>query len=486
MARNRAGRVVVGLLPLVASGCIHLPTRPLFVSFPDPPPLVERARFDDAATTLGPPEVKPIKPATENPAAEPDAGLPVDYFIRLGLDQNRTVQAARFNLLALQQRLPQVTSLDDPVVSNSIFPIPSVAPQYSLMGYMPYGALLAQQFPWFGTLRLRGEAASADAAVALQELAAAQLDTVAAVKRTCFDLGLGQRTLAILAENRRLAEEFAGIAREKLRTGSASQTDVLRAEATIADIDRETELAREGLAEARAELGRQIHAPLEGDVRVAAAQELASLPTALDRLRSLAVASRPELRGRLAAIARDERGILLAEKRYYPNVTLGLIYQDMEKTNAMMPQTAGGMPNVGLFVGFNLPVYRKKLAAGVCEAKARAAADAMLYESERDEVLRDVETLFARARSRSRGLELLRDSNLVRSRAILESATSDYRAGNIDYLNLLAAWRDLLQVELQVAQAEAELGKTLAALERAVGCQINEQPPVAESAPAAA
>jgi len=59
-----------------------------------------------------------------------------------------------------------VTALEDPVAANTVFPIPSVAPQYFLMGYNPYNLTLAQQFPWFGTLRLRGEAAERDVQVA--------------------------------------------------------------------------------------------------------------------------------------------------------------------------------------------------------------------------------------------------------------------------------------------------------------------------------
>ena len=35
----------------------------------------------------------------------------------------------------------------------------------------------------------------------------------------------------------------------------------------------------------------------------------------------------------------------------------------------------------------------------------------------------------------------------------------------------------MLQVQLQIAQVEAELGKALASLERAVGVQLNEHPP---------
>ena len=41
----------------------------------------------------------------------------------------------------------------------------------------------------------------------------------------------------------------------------------------------------------------------------------------------------------------------------------------------------------------------------------------------------------------------------------------------------LVAWREVLQVQLQVAQVEAERGKSLAGLERAVGRELNQHPP---------
>src|SRR3954454_11932080 len=40
---------------------------------------------------------------------------PVDDFIRRALAENRTVQAARYNVLAMKSRIPQVTALEDPV-----------------------------------------------------------------------------------------------------------------------------------------------------------------------------------------------------------------------------------------------------------------------------------------------------------------------------------------------------------------------------------
>jgi outer membrane protein TolC len=410
---------------------------------------------------------------------------PLDLLTRRALAENRTVQAAYHNVQSLRHRFPQVTKLDDPVASNAVFPIPSVAPQYSLMGYNPYNLTLAQQFPWFGTLRLRGEVAERDVQVALAELAAAQLDTVAAVKRAYYNLYASTKTQEILAENRKILEDFRAIARERLASGGTQQ-DALRAEVLISELDREFANNQQGIATARAALARQLHISPEADLRTLPELPLASVPAEFDRLYSLAIAVRPELQGRLAAVARDEKAIELARKRFYPNVTLGLTYMDMEKTNATTPKTASGFPNVGLFVAFNLPVYQQKYRAGVCEAEERARADARLYEAQRDETSAEIQDFMTQAKVQQNVLTLLRDSILPRTREVLDLARSDYAKGNVDYATVQSALREVLQIQLQIVGVEAELAKAFAALERAVGSEINEHPPDPSEASVAA
>jgi outer membrane protein TolC len=463
---------LTAVLAFGVAGCVQPGSRPEYV---------EVSRNLESAAHRPPDSIHPddSDAIALDPAPAPPELLgpqPVDAFIRRALHANRMVQAARFNVLALKARIPQVTALDDPTVSNTIYPIPSVAPQYFLMGYNPYNLMLAQQFPWAGTLRLRGEAAEEDVKVALAELCSAQLDAVAAVKRAYYDLYFNEQAERILTENRKLAADFVEIAKIRVQTGG-SQQDYLRAEVVVTDIDRELVRFRQGLATARADLAQQLHVSPESDLRTLPDVPIANVPTEIDRLYRLAVAARPELKGRLAAIARDEKAVELARKRYYPNVTLGLSYMDMEKTNAQTPRTASGFPNVGLFVGFNLPVYRQKLEAGVCEAEARAIADARLYDAERDATYREVKDLMTQARTQRDIIELFRASILPKSEQALKLATTDYQAGNVDYVTLITAWREVLQIQLQIAQVEAELGKALASLERAVGVQLNEHPP---------
>jgi outer membrane protein TolC len=426
----------------------------------------------------GPPSIEPMAvPSDLLPVPRQLSGpQPVDVFIRHALAENRAVQAAYHNVKALRHRIPQVTALDDPVATNVVYPIPSVAPQYFLMGYNPYQLTLAQQFPWFGTLRLRGEAAEHDVQVALAELAAAQLDTVATVKRAYFNLFASLKTEEILSEHRKILEQIRDIARQKLSTGGTQQ-DVLRSEVSLSELDRELAVSQQGLAAGRTALARQLHVRPDAELQTLPALALASVPAEIERLNNLAVAARPELQGRLAAIARDEKAIELARKRFYPNLTVGLTYMDMEKTNALAPKTANGQPNVGLFVGFNLPVRQAKYRAGVQEAEERASADARLYAAQRDETFSAIQELLVQARVQQNVLTLLRDSIQPRTRQALRLARSDYANSNVDYATVLTAFREVLQVDLQIALVEAELGKALAALERAVGCQINEHPP---------
>jgi cobalt-zinc-cadmium efflux system outer membrane protein len=461
-----------------ASGCAHTSRQP------EPAQVDERVRASGSQlggiAHLTPPIAMPL----ESGAAMPEltGPQPVDVFIRRALAENRTVQAAYHNVQSLKHRIPQVTALDDPVASNTVFPIPSVAPQYFLMGYNPYNLTLAQQFPWFGTLRLRGEAAERDVQIALAELAAAQLDTVAGVKRAYYSLYASQRADEILSESRKILEDFRAIARERLAT-RGSQQDVLKSEVLISELDRELANNQQGIAVSRAALARQIHAKPDADFRTLPELSPGVVPAEIERLYQLAIASRPELQGRLAAVARDEKAIELARKRFYPNITLGLTYMDMEKTNAQSPKTASGSPNVGLFVAFNLPVYRDKYRAGVCEAKERATADAKLYEAQEDEAYSEIQELMTQAKVQQSVLTLLRDSILPRTKKSFDLARSDYAESNVDFATMQSALREVLQVQLQIAQVEAELAKALAALERAVGAQINQHPPAAAAVP---
>ncbi len=405
---------------------------------------------------------------------------PLPDLIQTALDNNRRVQAARWEVMAMRARVPQVTSLEDPMLQNGVWPFPMNGPQFALMGYMPYDLMISQQFPWLGTLRLRGRVAMEEARVALLALAEAQLDVVAEVKRAYAALRAAERTIAVLDENRRLAGEIVELTRIRLEAGG-NQQDVLRSEVAVAVIDRDLVEARRAVIVARAELIALMHLPPGSDLAIATTSGASDprLPTQAGQLYDLAVAARPELQARLAEVERDKAAISLARKRFLPDVTVGLAYQTMTRENNPSPQ-ADGRDNVGFNVGFNLPVYRQKYRAGVYEAQARARADSMRYEADRDQAWREVTAAWAEVQASRETLELLNNRIAPKSRLALEGAVAGYRAGSLDYVTMNTAREELQEVETQLVRAEAELERAVADLERAVGTGLGE---VAASTP---
>jgi outer membrane protein TolC len=119
----------------------------------------------------------------------------------------------------------------------------------------------------------------------------------------------------------------------------------------------------------------------------------------------------------------------------------------------------------------------------VCEAQERTIADAKLYEAQRDETASEIQEFMVQVKTQQGVLALLRDGILPRTRKSFELARSDYARSNVDYATVQSALREVLQVQLQITQIEAELGKAIASLERAVGCEINEHPLATAVAP---
>lgn len=125
-------------------------------------------------------------------------------------------------------------------------------------------------------------------------------------------------------------------------------------------------------------------------------------------------------------------------------------------------------------MGVNVPIYRKRLNAGVRQAEANAVATAREYDSLRDATLEQVLDLFAQAQSQQELLTLFEEDILPKARQTLEVSTPAYNVGQIDFLTLLDNFRQLLRYEVSYRRLEASLHQTLAELERVLGGSVAE------------
>jgi len=218
----------------------------------------------------------------------------------------------------------------------------------------------------------------------------------------------------------RFARDVVTAANARYASGTAPQSDVLRAEIEVA---RWEAVARSLVSEVRgaeamlnASLARDVDSAVPRFAPLAFAE-----PPSVRSVVDTAVTSRPELDAGRAAIARADAEVQVMRDMFRPMMTVrtGPAYT--------MTEGRGWMAMVGV----SLPIWRSKLEAGVAEAegmRAMAAADlrAMTRMIEGDAAVA-VNRLQA---ALDRGDALVRDV-LPRARMAIEPAVAGYASGQL-------------------------------------------------------
>ena len=241
----------------------------------------------------------------------------------------------------------------------------------------------------------------------------------------------------------------------------------MRAELEISNVETELIRLRQRLESAQARLARVLHIAPQTKVRALDQVAPEQVPRDLEWLQRQAVAARPELHAQLAALERDQQAVELASLDYMPDVTLGATWIDV--ATAGISPAANGHDSFLITAGINLPIYRKRLDSSVRSAEAKAVSTAHEYDSLRDATLEQVMDLFAQAQSQQDLLTLFREDILLTARQTLEVSNRAYNVGQVDFLQLIDNWRELLRYEVSYRRLEASLRQTLAELERVMG-----------------
>lgn len=387
----------------------------------------------------------------------------VEEYIQIALQQNPEVQAARKRMESLAHKVPVAASLPDPMLTVTAQP----APVQTAAGAQQFILSANQKFPWAGKLDSQAAVAEANTNVARAQLAAVELATIAKVKKAYYELYFLQQAIAVTEAEQQLLGEIRDVANTRYKTGRTSQQDVLRADLEISNVENELIQLRQQIQSGQARLARLLHIAPETRVEAVAELPYELLPQNLTALQQQAVSARPELHAALAAVFRDQHAANLAKLDYKPDVTLGFSWIDV--ADGGLARSANGQDALLLTAGINLPVYKKRLDSSVRSAEAGAVASARNYDAMKDATLEEVTDLFARTNSHQQMLTLFEEDILPKARQTLQVSSQAYNVGEVDFLQLIDNWRQLLRYEVNYRRLEANLRQSLADLEQAVG-----------------
>ena len=318
-------------------------------------------------------------------------------------------------------------------------------------------------------------------AAARARVEAARLRVVTQARQLYDELVFLRAFEGVVDEDRATLVHYEELARARYSAGFGLEQSVIKIQAEITkddarQIDIETRRATL-LASVNALRDRFPQTPLD----VSPLASVGEPHVTLENLREKALTSRPEIAAANASIDRARAMIELARKDRLPDVTLGLSYTQVgDRTDApgrKRPPPDNGKDILAVSGGVNLPIWRRKLSAGIEEAlQMRSQAE----ESKRAEVaaieqaLGDLTSRLALTWQR---LRLFEDVLVIQADQSLRSAEAGYTAGTSKALDLLDAERVLLEVRIQASRTRADYDIALAELEGAVGAPISSETP---------
>lgn len=382
--------------------------------------------------------------------------------------RNPGLKAAFYRWRAALQRTAQVTALPDPRLTyrNFIREVETrVGPQRQAVG-------LAQTFPWFGKLRLRGDVATAEADIARQRYQAVKLKLFYQVRDAYSEYYYLGRAVAITDENKRLLQHIESVARTRYKAAVGRHSDVIRAQVELGKVDDRLRTLRDlrGAVVARlnAALNRPPQAPLPWPKKL----EQEKIKTSDEELSVLMVHSNPELKALDYEIDKQKFRLALARKDYYPDVRVGVDYIDTAKASGGLNPRDNGKDPVVAMISINLPIWMDKLRAGVREASHRRSAAVRLKTQKTNVLDSQLKMIAYRFRDAERKVGLYRDTLVPKAKESLKVTEASFRDGKGTFIDLIDAQRVLLAFELSYERALADQSQRLAELEMHVGTDI--------------
>jgi outer membrane protein TolC len=401
----------------------------------------------------------PVAVSAEAPAGAPGATLEEVLAIARRLSPDLAARA--LDTEAAQARVEIAGSLPDPTLRITSDEIDRT--RGPRQNKMIYG--VEQEFPLWGKRDLKRDQAHAEVARSRADARQTEAELIEKVKLAFAQYYQADQAIRTTQDLHRVVHDIARVARERYAQTRGTQAEIYKAEVENTRLSNKIIRleAKRNSATARlnALLARPIDAPLARPMKLRALPpgSVFELPALMARAR----AGNPALAGGDAQIASAAAGRDLADKSWYPDVTLNAAAIDRGSNGP-----AGYVASIGLKVPLQWGLHesqQREATAQVGAAQARRQALELQIQGDLGEAAA------ALAASRKTG-ELIRTQLLPQSQALLRSGIAGYGLARAELVDVLRAEHDLADLRVELLNAELEQQRQLATIERLIGGEL--------------
>lgn len=286
----------------------------------------------------------------------------LEEYFKMAADNNPGLKAVYYEYEAALQKVPQVSTLPDPVFSFGYF----VSPVETRVGPQKVRFSLTQMFPWFGTLKAQGNAAALMAEAKFQSFIDARNKLYLQVASAYYPLYEWKDWIRIEQENISILESYKNIATQKYKTGTGAMVDVLRVDIMLKDAQTNLYILRDKEKPLLTAFNKLLNRYENELVQIS--DTLKSDILTDDFRKDSLIDSNPKLKALDLKFQSSKAAEVAAQKQGLPRIGIGLDYVVVgEGQNSTMSDNGKDvfMPMVSV----SIPIFRRKYNASVKEAR---------------------------------------------------------------------------------------------------------------------
>jgi outer membrane protein TolC len=411
--------------------------------------------------------------AAQTPAAGTDASPPLTWrgALEEALANNPDLTALRGAHAAAQARPSIEKFLMPPMLEVQNFQWPFDTGNPAKAQVM---VTMQQEFPGRGKRAGRVAKAEREADVAAHAVAVRARDVLSDVKQAYVELALARQLLALYERSIELTDRVTEAAEAKYAAGRSSQQDVVKGLLERSRVEEAVVTTHEQAAMAVVRLNALLGRDPAASIGAVSMPDDVALPPATV-VQEAARSHQADLRAAALETAVVEADIVLAESERRPDYVVQGGYMRMpSETDAWTARVGVTWPKA--------PWARGRLDAVRAEAVARRDAARANERAVASETARGVQEAYVRAEAADARATLIRTRLLPRTEHVLELARLGYQSDRADFLDIIDAARMNIDMQRDLARAEAERRLAVVALERAAGIELAAVVPVAEGA----
>ncbi|MHC4882535.1 MAG: TolC family protein [Planctomycetota bacterium] len=399
--------------------------------------------------------------------ADPNSPLTVEDYLHIAAENNAGLKSSfhRWRMAAAQ--VPQAKALDDPRFTYGYF----IEEVETRTGPQKQRFSISQMFPWFGKIEARTDTAAANAQAAYKRYEADKLKLFGKVKGAFYEYAYLYAAIDIAQQNLELLKHFEQVAQARYRTAATQHPDIIRAQIELALMEDHVTELKNMLSPMQAGLNAMMNRdttaalsqPHRPDAVLAAVDETAIVGLIAER--------NPEIAALKKDITAARSRIRLAQKRYAPDVTLGVDW--IQTDDARMDGVWGsGRDPIVAMVSVNIPLWTDSYDAGKAQAQSAMRATRRKKEQMQLDLSAQAANVLYQIAETGRKATLYEGTLIPKAREMVDVSESSYRAGGVDFLNLIDAQRKLLTFEVTYQRILADHFQALAQLETLTGGTI--------------